>query len=50
MLGSCFVVQHFVSFRVLQTTSERERERERERELFALLLLCFEYHVAVIVL
>ena len=32
LLGSCFVLQHFVSFRVLQTSSERERERERERE------------------
>ena len=44
MLCPCFALQYFVSFLVLQSYAGEERE------LVALLLLCSECHVAVMVL
>ena len=40
MFGPCFVMQHLVSFLVLQSEKEREREREREREDWLLYINC----------
>ena len=45
MIGICLILQYFVSFLVLPSS-----HWGRVRELVALLLLCSECHVPVIVL